>query len=601
LLFKLIDNEASWHYKFVRQLNLFGSSMTMRKTPEQLRSHRWFGTSDLRSFGHRSRTLQMGFAHSEFMGKPVIGIINTWSDVNPCHVHLRDRADAVKRGVWAAGGFPVEIPVMSVSEQYQKPTTMLYRNFLAMETEESIRSHPLDGVVLLGGCDKSTPALIMGATSAGLPFIFMPAGPMLRGNWAGKVLGSGADVWKYWAEKEAGNITDTQWRDMESGIARSHGTCMVMGTAATMMSHAEVLGLTLPGASAIPAADAAHPRMAAACGTRIVDMVWDDLTPDKILTRKSFENALMLHMAVAGSTNAIIHLIAMARRAGVDLSLADFDAFSQSVPVVANLKPSGSFLMEDFFYAGGLPALMKQLASKLHLDCMTVTGKTLQETVDLAEVYDADVIRPLDNPITSENGLAVLTGNIAPNGCVIKPSAAEPRLLKHTGPALVFDTYDAMMKAVNDEHLDVTADHVMVLRNCGPVGGPGMPEWGMLPIPKKLLKQGVRDMLRVCDGRMSGTSYGACILHVAPESYIGGPLAAVQTGDLITVDVPARSIHLHVSDAEIAARVVAFKRPDRDYPRGYGKMSAAHIQQADQGCDFDFLEGTAKIPEPEIH
>jgi dihydroxy-acid dehydratase len=575
--------------------------MTTRKTPEQLRSHRWFGTSDLRSFGHRSRTLQMGFAHSEFMGKPVIGIINTWSDVNPCHVHLRDRADAVKRGVWAAGGFPVEIPVMSVSEQYQKPTTMLYRNFLAMETEESIRSHPLDGVVLLGGCDKSTPALVMGATSAGLPFIFMPAGPMLRGNWAGKVLGSGADVWKYWAEKEAGNITDTQWRDMESGIARSHGTCMVMGTAATMMSHAEMLGLTLPGASAIPAADAAHPRMAAACGTRIVDMVWEDLTPDKILTRKSFENALMLHMAVAGSTNAIIHLIAMARRAGVELSLADFDAFSQSVPVVANLKPSGAFLMEDFFYAGGLPALMKQLSSKLHLDCMTVTGKTLQETVDLAEVYDADVIRPLDNPITSENGLAVLTGNIAPNGCVIKPSAAEPRLLKHTGPALVFDTYDAMMKAVNDEHLDVTADHVMVLRNCGPVGGPGMPEWGMLPIPRKLLKQGVRDMLRVCDGRMSGTSYGACILHVAPESYIGGPLAAVQTGDLITVDVPARSIQLHVSDGEIALRVAAFKRPNRDYPRGYGKMSAAHIQQADQGCDFDFLEGTAKIPEPEIH
>ena len=575
--------------------------MTIRKTPEQLRSHRWFGTSDLRSFGHRSRTLQMGFAHSEFMGKPVIGIINTWSDVNPCHVHLRDRADAVKRGVWAAGGFPLEIPVMSVSEQYQKPTTMLYRNFLAMETEESIRSHPLDGVVLLGGCDKSTPALIMGATSAGLPFVFMPAGPMLRGNWAGKVLGSGADVWKYWAEKEAGNITDTQWRDMESGIARSHGTCMVMGTAATMMSHAEILGLTLPGASAIPASDAAHPRMAAACGTRIVDMVWEDLTPDKILTRKSFENALILHMAVAGSTNAIIHLIAMARRAGIELTLADFDAFSQSVPVVANLKPSGAFLMEDFFYAGGLPALMKQLASKLHLDCMTVTGKTLQETVDLAEVYDADVIRPLHNPITSENGLAVLRGNIAPNGCVIKPSAAEQRLLRHSGPALVFDTYDAMMLAVNDEQLDVTADHIMVLRNCGPVGGPGMPEWGMLPIPKKLLKQGVRDMLRLCDGRMSGTSYGACILHVAPESYIGGPLAAVQNGDLITVDVPARSIHLHVSDAEIALRLSVFKRPDRDYPRGYGKMSAAHIQQANQGCDFDFLEGTAKIAEPEIH
>ncbi|QCK84576.1 dihydroxy-acid dehydratase [Phreatobacter aquaticus] len=575
--------------------------MSTRKKPEDLRSFRWFGTTDIRSFGHRSRTLQMGYAHEEFMGKPVIGIINTWSDVNPCHTHLRDRADAVKRGVWAAGGFPVEIPVMSVSEQYQKPTTMLYRNFLAMETEESIRSHPLDGVVLLGGCDKSTPAMVMGATSAGLPFIFVPAGPMLRGNWAGKVLGSGADVWKYWAEKEAGNITEGQWKDMENGIARSYGTCMVMGTAATMMSHAEVLGLTLPGASAIPAADSAHPRMAAMSGKRIVDMVWDDLTPDKILTRKSFENALIVHMAVAGSTNAIIHLIAMAGRAGVPLTPADFDEFSHKVPVIANLRPSGAFLMEDFFYAGGLPALLKQLESKLHTDAMTVSGKPLSHTIGLAQVYNDDVIRPLDRPVSSENGLAVLKGNLAPGGCVIKPSAAEPRLLKHTGPALVFETYDEMSAAVNDENLDVTPDHVMVLKNSGPVGGPGMPEWGMLPIPKKLLKQGVRDMLRVSDARMSGTSYGACVLHVAPESYVRGPFAALKTGDLITVDVEKRSISVNLTDAQIAERIAAWTPPDRDYPRGYGKMSAAHIRQADQGCDFDFLEGTAKIKEPEIH
>ncbi len=572
-----------------------------RKTPETLRSFRWFGTSDLRSFGHRSRTLQMGFSHEEFMGKPVIGVVNTWSEVNPCHTHLRDRAEAVKRAVWAAGGFPVEIPVMSVSEQYQKPTTMFYRNFLAMETEESIRSHPLEGVVLLGGCDKSTPALIMGACSAGLPFIFVPAGPMLRGNWAGKVLGSGADVWKYWAEKQAGNITEAQWHDMESGIARSYGTCMVMGTAATMMSHAEVLGLTLPGASAIPAADSAHPRMAAAAGKRIVEMVWEDLTPDRILTRESFENALTVHMAVAGSTNAIIHLVAMAGRAGVSLTPDDFDAFSRKIPVIANLRPSGDFLMEDFFYAGGLPALLKQLESKLHTDAMTVTGKPLAETIALAQVYDDNVIRPLDRPISTANGLAVLKGNLAPDGCVMKPSAAEPHLLKHSGPALVFEDYDAMMRAVNDEDLDVTPDHVMVLKNCGPVGGPGMPEWGMLPIPKKLLKQGVRDMLRISDARMSGTSYGACILHVAPEAYIKGPLAAVRTGDIVSVDVEARSIAVSLSDAEIAARLAAWTPPDRDYPRGWGKMSAAHIRQADKGCDFDYLEGTAKVPEPEIH
>jgi dihydroxy-acid dehydratase len=568
---------------------------------EDLRSHRWFGVNDLRSFGHRSRMLQMGFAHGEFLGKPIIGIINTWSDANMCHQHLRQRAEEVKRGVWQAGGFPMELPAMSLSEQYVKPTTMLYRNFLAMETEELIRSHPVDGVVLLGGCDKTTPALIMGAVSAGLPMIFVPAGPMLRGNFAGKVLGSGADVWKYWAEKEAGTISEAQWKDMESGIARSFGTCMTMGTAATMMSHAEVLGLTLPGASAIPAADSGHARMAAAAGQRIVGMVWEDLRPHHILTRESFENALTVHMAVAGSTNAIIHLVAMAGRAGVALGLDDFDAFSRKVPVIANLRPSGDWLMEDFFYAGGLPALLKQLRPLLHDGCMTVSGEPLSAMIDRAVVYNEEVIRPLSRPVSDAVGLAVLRGNLAPGGCVIKPSAAEARLQQHTGPVLAFETYAEMKVAVDDESLDVTPEHIMVLKNAGPVGGPGMPEWGMLPIPKKLLKQGVRDMIRISDARMSGTSYGACVLHVAPESYVKGPFAAVRTGDVITVDIPARRIHLHLDDAEIAARLASFVPPPRDYPRGYGKMFARHIKQADEGCDFDFLEGTAPIEEPAIY
>jgi dihydroxy-acid dehydratase len=572
-----------------------------RLKPEELRSHRWFGVNDLRSFGHRSRMAQMGYAHEEFIGRPVIGIINTWSDINPCHAHFRVRADEIRRGVLQAGGFPIELPALSLSENFVKPTTMMYRNLLAMEVEELIRSHPVDGVVLMGGCDKTTPATIMGAVSAGVPMIFMPAGPMLRGNWNGRVLGSGSDIWKYWAEKEAGNISEAQWRDMERGIARSHGTCMTMGTAATMMSIAEVMGLTLPGASAIPAADAGHGRMAALCGMRIVEMVWQDLRPADILDRRSFENALAVHMALAGSTNAVIHLIAMAGRAGVSITLDDFDAWSRKVPVIANVRPSGEHLMEDFFYAGGLPALLKQLEPHLRLDALTVNGGTLGDDLAGAAVFNADVIRPLYRPVTASGGTAVLYGNLAPRGCVIKPSAAEARLLRHTGPAIVFETYDEMSRAVGDETLDVTADHVMVLKNAGPVGGPGMPEWGMLPIPRKLLKQGVRDMIRISDARMSGTSYGACILHVSPEAYVRGPLAAVRNGDLISVDVDARSITLHLSDDEIAARLAAWQPPPRDYPRGYGRMYANHIRQADEGCDFDFLEGTAPITEPEIH
>ena len=571
-----------------------------KRSPEQLRSYRWFGVTDLRSFGHRSRTLQMGYAREDFMGKPVIAIINTWSDINPCHAHFRVRVEDVKRGVWQAGGFPIELPALSLSENFVKPTTMLYRNLLALEVEELLRSHPIDGAVLMGGCDKTTPATVMGAISMNLPMIFMPAGPMIRGHHGGTILGSGSDIWKYWAEKEAGTITNQQWNDMEAGIARSPGTCMTMGTASTMTSIVETLGLSLPGAASIPAVDAAHPRMASLTGRRIVDMVWDDLKPSDILTRRSFENALMVHNALAGSTNAMIHLVAMAGRAGIEVNLQDFDDFAQKVPVIANLRPSGEWLMEDFHIAGGIRGLLSRLEPLLHLDERTVVG-TLRDALEGAAVYNDDVIRPLDKPIAASGGTAILRGNLAPNGCVIKPPAAEAHLLQHTGPAIVFDTYDEMTKAVNDLDLDVTPDHIMVLRNAGPIGGPGMPEWGMLPIPKKLLKQGVRDMLRISDARMSGTSYGACILHVSPEAHIGGPLAAVRTGDLITVDVPKRSIHLHVSDEQIADRLRTWSPPPRDYPRGYYRMFVQHTRQANEGCDFDYLEGAGGIPEPEIH
>jgi dihydroxy-acid dehydratase len=571
-----------------------------RKTLGELRSQRTFGATDLRSFGHRSRALQMGYGREDFLNKPVVAIINTWSDLAQCHSHFPNRVEDIKRGIWQAGGFPVELPAMSLSEQFVKPTSMLYRNFLAMETEELLRQHPVDGAVLMGGCDKTTPATIMGAISMNLPTIFMPAGPMMRGHFGGKILGSGSDVWKYWAEKEAGNISEQQWNDMEAGIARSAGTCMTMGTASTMTTIAEALGLTLPGAASIPAADSAHPRMASACGRRIVEMIWEDLKPRDILTRKSVENALIVHSALAGSTNAMVHLVAIARRAGIPISLKDFDEVASRVPVIVNLRPSGKWLMEEFHMAGGTRALLARLKSMLHLDAHTVTG-TMVDAIDDAQVYDDDVIRPLNNPIAASGGTAILYGNLAPDGCVMKPPAADPRLLKHAGPALVFDSYDEMNKAVSDLDLAVTADHVMILRNAGPIGGPGMPEWGMLPIPKKLLRAGVRDMLRISDARMSGTSYGACILHVAPEARIGGPLAAVRTGDRISVDVSKRSINVELSDAEIAERIKAHKPPPRNYPRGYYRLFAQHTRQANEGCDFDFLEGAEGIPEPEIH
>ena len=576
------------------------------KSPDQLRSARWFAPDDLRSFGHRSRAMQMGYAPQDWAGKPVIAIVNTWSDINPCHTHFKQRVEDVKRGIFQAGGFPLELPAISLAEAFVRPTTMLYRNMLAMETEELIRSHPIDGAVLMGGCDKTTPGLLMGAISAGVPCIYLPAGPMLRGNWQGQALGSGSDAWKYWDERRAGHISDVQWLGIEGGIARSHGTCMTMGTAATMMGMAEALGMTLPGASSIPAPDANHPRMSAACGRRIVEMVWEDLTPAKLLTQNHFQNAITVAMAMGCSTNAIIHLVAMSRRAGAacTVGLDDFDAASRKIPVIANIRPSGeTYLMEDFYYAGGMTALIKTLSEHLHLDAMTVNGRTLGENVADAKVHNTDVIRPLDQALYAEGALAVLRGNLAPAGAVIKPSACAPHLRQHTGPAMVFDSYPEMKAAVEDEHLDITADHVLVLRNAGPQGGPGMPEWGQLPIPRKLLAQGVRDMVRLSDARMSGTSYGACILHVSPEAFIGGPLALVHNGDMITVDVPARRLHLEVSDEVLAQRRAQWQAPAPRYERGYGWMFSRHILQADQGCDFDFLETAfgGPVDEPAIY
>ena len=575
--------------------------MTTKKKAEELRSHRWYGAKDVRAFGHRSRTAQMGYDRSDYAGKPVIAIVNTWSDINPCHAHFKQRVEDVKRGVWEAGGFPVELPAMTLSEPFQKPTTMLYRNFLAMETEELLRSYPADGAVLMGGCDKTTPALIMGATSMNLPALFMPAGPMLRGNWGGATLGSGSDVWKYWAELRAGNITEQDWQEIEQGIARSPGHCMTMGTASTMTSAAEALGLTLPGAASIPAADSRHAVMAAATGKRIVAMVWEDLKISDLLTEASFRNAVTTVLAIGGSTNASIHLIAMAHRAGLRLDLDDFDALARKTPLLANIQPSGTYLMEDFYYAGGLRALLHNLRDLIDPRARTVNGRTLGENITGAKVFNDDVIRARDRALVACDTLAVLRGNLAPDGAVIKPPAAETRLHRHAGKAVVFSDYNDMAARVDDPDLPVDEQSVLVLKNAGPLGAPGMPEWGQLPIPKKLLAKGVRDMVRISDARMSGTAYGACVLHVAPESYVGGPLALVEDGDIIELDVPGRTLRLKVSDEELARRRAAWRPPAPRYLRGYGALCARHITQANQGCDFDFLEAGAPTPDPEIH
>ena len=576
-----------------------------RKSLAELRSRRWYAADDMRAFAHRQRAQQMGLRREDVLTRPVIGIINTWSDLSPCHAHLRERAEAVKRGVLMAGGLPLELPAMSLGEVMVKPTTMLYRNFLAMEVEELLRSHPVDGAVLMGGCDKTTPGTVMGAISMGIPAIFCSAGPMLNDRYTKdgvtRTVGAGTHTRMFWDERQAGRVGPDEWIRLEAHMTRSPGTCNTMGTASTMTSIVEALGLALPGSTAIPAMDAGHVRMAADCGERIVGMVWEDLTPKSILTRASFLNAVAVQMALGGSTNAAVHVIAMARRAGVDLTLDDLDAVSRRIPVIANLFPSGDRLMEDFHYAGGLPALMNVIAAHLSLGEKTVTGHTLGENIAGRTVRDAEVIRPLDRPVAPGGALAVLRGNLAPHGAVMKPSAASPKFFKHRGRALVFDSQPELQAAMADPALDVDENTVLVLRNAGPVGAPGMPEWGGLPIPKKLLAAGVRDMVRLSDARMSGTHYGSCVLHISPESAVGGPLALVRTGDEIALDIEARSLELLVDAAELERRRAAWTPPPPRYARGFTRLYQQHVTQAHEGCDFDFLQGDAPTPEPVIY
>jgi dihydroxy-acid dehydratase len=573
-----------------------------RLKPEELRSHRYLGPDDLRSFGHRSRQKQAGFSTEDFAGKPVIGILNTWNDLISCHAHFRQRAEDIKRGVWQAGGFPVEIPVMGLSETFMKPTSMYYRNFLAMEAEEVLRTYPIDAAVLMSGCDKTTPALLMGALSANVPSIVMPGGPMNRTSWHGEQLASGTDVWRFWAERGAGRLSCEAWCDLEDYIAASPGHCMTMGTASTMTALAEVLGMTLAGASSLPATHSGHARMAAETGRAAVELAWRNRRPTDLLNRSAFENAITTLMALGGSTNAIVHLMAMAGRAGVALTLEDFDRISQRTPVLANLRPTGTWVMADFFDAGGLCALLNQIADLLHLDASTVQFQTLGEAIAGAQVWNDDVIRRRDNPVCATGSLAVLRGNLAPDGCVIKPAAAQAALLQHRGPAVVFQNYPDLKARIDDPALALTPDHVIVLQNAGPLGAPGIPEWGMLPIPKYLLQQGVRDMVRISDARMSGTSYGACVLHVSPESFVGGPLALVRTGDMIRLDVVGRTLTLEISDEEFAARKSQWVAPAPAFTRGYGKLYAEQTTQAHEGCDFRFLHADgSQDPPPAIY
>ena len=571
------------------------------KNPESLRSYRWYGPDDLRSFGHRSRTKQMGLHRDEFIGKPIIGIINTWNEMNTCHTHFPQRVQDIKRGVLTAGGFPVELPAMSLGEQLMKPTAMMYRNFLAMEVEELLRSYPIDGAVLMGGCDKTTPGVLLRAISMNLPCIYVPGGAMLRGNWRGETLGSGTDVWKYWDQRRSGKLDTKSWLEIEEGIARSPGTCMSMGTAATMMSMADALGISLPGASSIPAVDSSHNRMASLSGRRAVELVWQDIKLTDILSEEAFGNAIKVLMAIGGSTNGIIHLTALASRAGISLDLEKFDRISQGIPLLANIKPSGSYVMEDFYFAGGLKSLMKQMEVNLNLETLTVNGKTLGENLEGAEVFNEDVIRPLVNPVHSAGGTAVLRGSLAPDGAVIKPTAAEARLLQHRGAAVVFKDIRDLKARVNSDKLEVTADSVLVLQNAGPIGGPGMPEWGQLPIPKKLLDQGIKDVVRISDARMSGTSYGTCVLHVSPEAALGGPLGLVKDGDQIELNVEKRRLDILVPESELERRRYQWKPPKSKAVRGYAKLYIDHVNQSHQGCDFDFLQGTpGETSDPDI-
>lgn len=554
-----------------------------------LRSHGWFGPDTLVGMSNRAYLRAEGFTTRAFDGRPVIGICNSWSELTTCNAHLRVVAEAVKRGVWEAGGFPLEFPTISLGEVLMKPTTMLYRNLMAMDVEECIRAYPLDAVVLLCGCDKTTPAQLMGAASVDVPALMVTGGPMLRGMFRGEALGSGTDTRKLWAEKRAGRLSDEAWCEVESCISRSAGHCMVMGTASTMTSIVEALGMTLPGCANIPAADSRRLAIAEESGRCAVAMAKDGPRPSEVLTREAFENAIRVNMAIGGSTNAIIHLVAIAGRLGMNLPLELFDEISRSTPFITNVRPSGAYLMEDMFYAGGLPVVMKELLPLLHGKAITVNGKSVAENVAAAECFNRAVIRTLQDPLQPEGGTVVLKGNLTPHGAVLKQTAASPHLLRHKGRAVVFESYEDLWARVDDPALDVDENCVLVMKNGGPKGGPGMPEWGDMPLPKKLLEAGVKDMVRLSDARMSGTAYGTVALHVSPESAVGGPLAVVQNGDQIELDVHGRRLELLVPDAEIKQRLSGWHAPAPHFERGYGRMFLEHILQAHEGCDFDYL------------
>lgn len=561
------------------------------------RSQAWFEKQDRDGFVHRSWTLKAGHPQDEVDGRPIIGICNTWSDLTPCNSHFRELAEFVKRGVYEAGGFPLEFPVMSLGETQLRPTAMLFRNLASMDVEESIRGNPIDGVVLLMGCDKTTPALMMGAASCGLPTIGISGGPMLNGKFRGKDIGSGTGVWMMSEMVRGGLMTQQEFSEAEACMNRSAGHCMTMGTASTMASVVEALGMSLPGNAAIPAADTRRNRLAQLSGRRIVEMVEEDLTMDKILTREAFENAIRVTAAIGGSTNAVVHLLAMAGRMDIRLTLEDWDHIGSDMPCLVNLQPSGHYLMEDFYYAGGLPAVMAEVAHLLHLNALTVNGRTLGQNVEGAPCYNRDVIKPLGEPFKEKAGIAILKGNLAPDGAVIKPSAASPQLLKHRGRAVVFENIEDLRARIDDPSLDIDENCIMVLKNCGPCGYPGMAEVGNMPLPKKVLEKGITDMVRISDARMSGTAYGTVVLHTSPEAAIGGPLALVKSGDIIELDVDARRLHLEVDDAELARRKTAWAPPPMP-TRGYAKLYVDHVQQAHLGADLDFLVGRSGAPVP---
>jgi L-arabonate dehydrase len=572
----------------------------MADTKKRLRSYEWFGKPDRDSMVHRSWMKNQGLPHHLFDGRPVIGICNTWSEVTPCNAHFRELAERVRRGVLEAGGFPLEFPVMSLGEPVMRPTAMLYRNLASMDVEESIRANPFDGVVLLVGCDKTTPALVMGAASCDLPAIVVSGGPMLNGRWRDQTVGSGTHIWKFGEMLKTGEMTMDDLLEAEACMARSAGHCMTMGTASTMASMVEALGLALPTNAAIPAVDSRRYVLAHMAGRRIVDMVREDLKMSKILTKEAFENAIRTNGAIGGSTNAVVHLLAIAARIGVDLKLSDWDRLGREVPCLVNLMPSGEYLMEDFYYAGGLPVVLRELgvSNMLHKNALTANGKPMWDNVKDAVNYDHKVIFPVDKPFKPLGGIAVLTGNLAPTGAVIKPSAATPKLMKHRGRAVVFETIEDYHSRVDDPKLDIDENCVMVLKNCGPRGYPGFAEVGNMALPQKVLKKGITDMVRISDARMSGTAYGTVVLHTSPEAAVGGPLALVKNGDSIELDVEKRRLHLDVSDAELEKRRREWKAPPPHDVRGYVKLYCDHVNQADKGVDMDFLVGGSGAPVP---